>query len=75
MTDTEAAAALEETLLHQHIDRNREDLADERGPAVVGEWKRIAQLLPTTTEWRTPLGLTQLSRTSSPLASFSLWST
>lgn len=49
MTATEAAAALEEALLQQHIDRDREDLAgDERGPAEAGEWKRIAQLLATT---------------------------
>lgn len=49
MTATEAAAALEEALLQQHIDRDREDLAgDERGPAEVGEWERIAQLLAKT---------------------------
>ncbi|WP_232791277.1 hypothetical protein [Streptomyces kanasensis] len=35
--------------MQQHIDRDREDLADdERGPAEVGEWERIAQLLATT---------------------------
>ncbi|MFB7552569.1 hypothetical protein [Streptomyces sp. NPDC056154] len=49
MTATEAAAALEEARLQQHIDRDREDLADdERGPAEVAEWERIAQLLATT---------------------------
>ncbi|MFB8354233.1 hypothetical protein [Streptomyces niveus] len=49
MTATEAAAALEEARLQQHIDRDREDLAgDELGPAEVGEWKRIAQQLATT---------------------------
>jgi hypothetical protein len=49
MTATEAAAALEDARLQQHIDRDREDLADdERGPAEVGEWERIAQLLATT---------------------------
>src|SRR4051812_10912348 len=49
MTATEAAAALEDARLHQHLDRDREDLADdERGPAEVGEWERIAQLLATT---------------------------
>ncbi|MFE2384569.1 hypothetical protein [Streptomyces misionensis] len=49
MTATEAAAALEETRLQQHMDRDREDLADdERGPAEVAEWERITQLLATT---------------------------
>ena len=49
MTATEAAAALEEARLQQHIDRDREDLADdERGPAEAAEWERIAQLLATT---------------------------
>ncbi|WNI27291.1 hypothetical protein [Streptomyces sp. ITFR-16] len=49
MTATEAAAALEDARLQQHLDRDREDLAaDERGPAEVGEWERIAQLLATT---------------------------
>ncbi|MFE7516375.1 hypothetical protein ACFU8I_34875 [Streptomyces sp. NPDC057540] len=49
MTAAEAAAALEDALLHQHIDRDREDLADdERGPAEVTEWQRIAQLLAAT---------------------------
>ncbi|MGC2998658.1 hypothetical protein ACPF8X_09810 [Streptomyces sp. G35A] len=49
MTATEAAAALEDARLHQHLDRDREDLAgDQRGPAEVGEWERIAQLLATT---------------------------
>ncbi|MFJ3594761.1 hypothetical protein ACIQUY_39135 [Streptomyces sp. NPDC090231] len=49
MTATEAAAALEEVRLQQHLDRDREDLAaDERGPAEVGEWQRIGQLLATT---------------------------
>ncbi|MDL5205318.1 hypothetical protein [Streptomyces sp. ALI-76-A] len=49
MTATEAAAALEDARLHQHLDRDREDLAgDERGPAEVAEWERIAQLLATT---------------------------
>ncbi|MEU1106540.1 hypothetical protein ABZ408_37115 [Streptomyces tibetensis] len=46
MTHTEAAAALEEAQLQQHIDRDREDLADdERGPAEIAEWTRIVQLL------------------------------
>ncbi|MEU0956275.1 hypothetical protein ABZ353_28650 [Streptomyces niveus] len=37
MTATEAAAALEEARLQQHIDRDREDLAgDERGPPKSG---------------------------------------
>ncbi|MGO4635036.1 hypothetical protein AB4225_29525 [Streptomyces sp. 2RAF24] len=49
MTATEAAVALEDARLQQHIDRDREDLADdERGPAEVAEWQRIAQLLATT---------------------------
>ncbi|MEW1681736.1 hypothetical protein [Streptomyces sp. NPDC093594] len=49
MTAPEAAAALEDARLQQHIDRDRRDLADdERGPAEVGEWERIAQLLATT---------------------------
>ncbi|MEU9228983.1 hypothetical protein AB0D40_32035 [Streptomyces massasporeus] len=49
MTATEAAAALEEARLQQHMDRDREELADdERGPAEVAEWERIAQLLVTT---------------------------
>ncbi|MFF7845281.1 hypothetical protein ACFZC6_42060 [Streptomyces ossamyceticus] len=49
MTQPEAAAALEEAELQQHIDRDREDLAgDERGPAEVAEWTRIVQLLATT---------------------------
>ncbi|MFF1546037.1 hypothetical protein [Streptomyces sp. NPDC058291] len=48
MTHTEAAAALEEAELQQHMDRDREDLAgDERGPAEVAEWTRIVQLLAT----------------------------
>ncbi|MFI5689908.1 hypothetical protein [Streptomyces sp. NPDC051636] len=47
MTATEAA--LEEARLQQHLERDREDLADdERGPAEVGEWERIAQMLATT---------------------------
>ncbi|MER6169218.1 hypothetical protein [Streptomyces violaceorubidus] len=49
MTATEAAAALEDAQLQQHMDRDRENLADdERGPAEVAEWERIAQLLATT---------------------------
>ncbi|MDX5570345.1 hypothetical protein PYK79_53570 [Streptomyces sp. ID05-04B] len=49
MTATEAAAGLEDARLHQHLDRDREDLADdERGPAEVAEWERIAQLPATT---------------------------
>ncbi|MHB6912721.1 hypothetical protein [Streptomyces sp. DB-54] len=49
MTATEAAAALEDARLQQHMDRDREDLADDdRGPAEVAEWKRIVQLLATT---------------------------
>jgi hypothetical protein len=49
MMATEAAAALEDARLHQHLDRDREDLAgDERGRAEVAEWERIAQLLATT---------------------------
>ncbi|WP_323391283.1 hypothetical protein [Streptomyces jumonjinensis] len=46
MTAAEAAAALENAELEQHLNRDREDLADdERGPAEVAEWRRIAQLL------------------------------
>lgn len=49
MTATEAAAALEEARLQQHLERDREELADDqRGPAEVAEWERIAQLLATT---------------------------
>ncbi|MFF8910976.1 hypothetical protein [Streptomyces olivaceoviridis] len=49
MTVTEAAAALEDARLQQHMDRDREDLADdERGPAEVAEWERITQLLAAT---------------------------
>ncbi|MGW9400626.1 hypothetical protein [Streptomyces sp. NPDC055642] len=49
MTATEVAAALEEARLQPHMDRDREDLADDpRGPAEVSEWERIAQLLATT---------------------------
>ncbi|SEB30559.1 hypothetical protein SAMN04490357_0050 [Streptomyces misionensis] len=49
MTATEAAAALEEAELQRHLDRDREDLADdERGAAEIREWQRIAQLLATT---------------------------
>ncbi|MCL7382162.1 hypothetical protein [Streptomyces sp. 35G-GA-8] len=49
MTATEAAAALGEARLHQHIDRDREDLADdERGPAEVAEWERVTHLLAAT---------------------------
>ncbi|GGZ29760.1 hypothetical protein GCM10010300_85710 [Streptomyces olivaceoviridis] len=49
MTVTEAAAALEDARLQQHMDRDREDLADdERGPAEVAEWERITQLLVAT---------------------------
>jgi hypothetical protein len=49
MTATEAAAALEEAELQRHMDRAREDLADdERGPAELEEWARIVQLLATT---------------------------
>lgn len=46
MTHTEAAAALQEAELQQHLDRDREDLADdERGPAELAEWTRAVQLL------------------------------
>jgi hypothetical protein len=46
MTATEAAAALEEAELQRHMDRDREDLADdERGPAELAERARIVQLL------------------------------
>lgn len=49
MTVTEAAAARENARLQQHMDRDREDLADdERGPAEVAEWERITQLLAAT---------------------------
>ncbi|WP_432155094.1 hypothetical protein [Streptomyces tricolor] len=49
MNATEAAAALEDARLQQHMDRDREDLAgNERGPAEVAEWERIALLLATT---------------------------
>ncbi|MFE1198454.1 hypothetical protein ACFW6E_37880 [Streptomyces olivaceoviridis] len=49
ITATEAAAALEDARLQQHMDRDREDLADdERGPAEVAEWERITQLLAAT---------------------------
>ncbi|WP_328766069.1 hypothetical protein [Streptomyces sp. NBC_00286] len=48
MTHPEAAAALEEAELQQHMDRDRENLADEeRGPAELAEWARIVQLLAT----------------------------
>ncbi|MFJ1601494.1 hypothetical protein [Streptomyces sp. NPDC088261] len=48
MTVTEAAAALEDAQLQQHMDRDREDLfGDERGPAEVAEWERVTQLLAT----------------------------
>lgn len=48
MTHAEAAAALDEAELQQHMDRHREDLAgDERGPAEVAEWAHIVQLLAT----------------------------
>jgi hypothetical protein len=48
MTHTEAAAALDGAELQQHLDRDREDLADdERGPAELAEWARIVQLLAT----------------------------
>ncbi|MET8481821.1 hypothetical protein ABZV68_32295 [Streptomyces clavifer] len=51
MTHDQAAAALEETRLGQHIDRNREDLADDtRAPAELAEWERIVRLLATTGE-------------------------
>ncbi|MGW2051929.1 hypothetical protein ACWCPF_43445 [Streptomyces sp. NPDC001858] len=46
MTHSEAAAALEEAELQRHMDRDRQDLADdERGPAELGGWARIVQLL------------------------------
>ncbi|MEV7980877.1 hypothetical protein ACFY6U_50765 [Streptomyces sp. NPDC013157] len=46
MSHPEAAAALEEAELQQHMVRDHEDLAgDERGPAEVAEWARIVQLL------------------------------
>lgn len=49
MTSREAAAALEEAELQRHLDRDREELADdERGPAELAEWRRITQLLATT---------------------------
>ncbi|MCZ0209584.1 hypothetical protein OZK63_29685 [Streptomyces sp. UMAF16] len=49
MSAAEAAAALEEARLQQHLDRDREDLAgSERGPAEVAEWERIALLLAAT---------------------------
>ncbi|MEV5432430.1 hypothetical protein [Streptomyces sp. NPDC052701] len=49
MAATEAAAALEDARLQQHMDRDREDLADdERSPAEVGECERITQLLTAT---------------------------
>ncbi|MGW2101543.1 hypothetical protein ACWCPX_28365 [Streptomyces olivaceoviridis] len=49
MTVTEAAAARENARLQQHMDRDREDLADdERGPAEVAELERITQLLAAT---------------------------
>nr|AHE38768.1 Hypothetical protein pFRL2_93 [Streptomyces sp. FR1] len=49
MTHPEAAAALEDAELQQHMVRDHEDLAgDERGPAEVAEWTRIVQLLATT---------------------------
>ncbi|MGV9352236.1 hypothetical protein [Streptomyces misionensis] len=49
MTTTEAAAALEEARLQQHMDRDREDLADgQRGPAEVGDRERLAQRLAIT---------------------------
>ncbi|MEW1551856.1 hypothetical protein [Streptomyces tsukubensis] len=46
MTADEAAAALEDAELTQHINRDREDLAgDTRGPAEIAEWQRITALL------------------------------
>jgi predicted nucleic acid-binding Zn-ribbon protein len=46
MTHPEAAAALEEAELQQHMVRDHEDLAsDERGPAEAAEWACIVQLL------------------------------
>ncbi|MFF4787921.1 hypothetical protein ACFY3E_42225 [Streptomyces griseorubiginosus] len=49
MTHPEAAAALEDAELQQHMVRDHEDLAgDERGPAEVAEWTRIVQLLADT---------------------------
>ena len=46
MTHPEAAAALEQAELQQHMDRDREDLTDdERGPAELAEWAHIMQLL------------------------------
>ncbi|MGW2051939.1 hypothetical protein ACWCPF_43495 [Streptomyces sp. NPDC001858] len=49
MTHPEAAPALEDAELQQHMVRDHEDLAgDERGPAEVAEWTRIVQLLADT---------------------------
>ncbi|MEU3602288.1 hypothetical protein ABZ714_26750 [Streptomyces sp. NPDC006798] len=49
MTAAEAAAALEDAELMRHINRDREDLADDgRGPAEVTEWQRIVRLLTST---------------------------
>ncbi|MGA5363909.1 hypothetical protein [Streptomyces purpurascens] len=49
MTHPEAATALEDAELQQHMVRDHEDLAgDERGPAEVAEWTRIVQLLADT---------------------------
>ncbi|MCF3105463.1 hypothetical protein IPZ58_28300 [Streptomyces roseoverticillatus] len=50
MTHTEVLAALEEARFDARLDSRHEDLAgDERGPAELAEWGRIAQLLAGTT--------------------------
>ncbi|MFF3460501.1 hypothetical protein ACFYXH_40735 [Streptomyces sp. NPDC002730] len=51
MTHAEAAATLEDARFQDQQDARREDLAnDERGPAELAEWKRIAQLLAGTAD-------------------------
>ncbi|MEC4020565.1 hypothetical protein [Streptomyces sp. H27-D2] len=49
MTHSEVQTALEEARLSARLDSRHEELAtDERGPAELTEWRRIAQLLTDT---------------------------
>jgi hypothetical protein len=49
MTHPEVLAALEEARFDARLDSRHEELAgDERGPAELAEWERIAQLLAST---------------------------